>query len=175
MFISRIAFVALTVFTFTSALVTPATKRDDADVLNILTTLKGSTDSILPQIDSLVANKQASSSNLTPLFDQVQTALKTATSSLQGLGANKVKRQTSDELSALLAEIIKDINTSATGANSSTLFGLPGIVSAITLALETLLIELNVIVPGILASVVLLLDGVLGVVVGLLLTLLAIL
>ncbi|KAF9016404.1 hypothetical protein BDZ89DRAFT_1166257 [Hymenopellis radicata] len=174
MFASRLAFVALTVFSFTSALVTPPTKRDNADVLNILTTLKSSTDSILPQIDSLVASQQASSASLTPLFNQVQAALTTATSSIQGLPAlgNK-KRQTDDELTSLATQIIEDINTSTTNANSATPLGFPIVISQFTFALDKLLIDLDVIVPGILQGVVVLLDDVVGVVVALLLTLVA--
>ncbi|KAF8880927.1 hypothetical protein CPB85DRAFT_1442899 [Mucidula mucida] len=174
MFASRLVFVALTVISFTSAFVTPPSKRDDADVLNILTMLKDSTDSILPQIDSLVASNQANSDSLTPLFDQVQDALTTATSSLEGLAASGTKkRQTDDELASLASQIIQDINTSTTNANTAAApLGFPGVITKFSFALDKLLIDLDILVPGILKAVVILLDDVVGVVVALLFTLL---
>ncbi|KAL5527917.1 hypothetical protein ACEPAG_6718 [Sanghuangporus baumii] len=102
----------------TSALAGPAitstelTKRDNADIEQVFTTLKSSTDSILPQIQSVAASGNATDDNVTPLINQLVSALNSASGSLSGLSSSSrmlYKRQNDTDIATLVASIIEDI------------------------------------------------------------------
>nr|BAA13612.1 FVFD16 [Flammulina velutipes] len=88
MLFSHIVFVALSVFGLVQAIPSPLAKEGvveratNADVTGVLNTLKGRTDTILPQINALVASGNVNDRNVKPLFDQLSSALKTADASL---------------------------------------------------------------------------------------------
>ncbi|KAF9066337.1 hypothetical protein BDP27DRAFT_1330835 [Rhodocollybia butyracea] len=94
-------------------------KRQAPSALDIFNTLKNSTDTILPQITTLVQGKNASSANVTPLISSLRTALQTATSSLSStappsddaaatLGV-QIFTDIANTLSTLPGEIIPDL------------------------------------------------------------------
>ncbi|TFK19783.1 hypothetical protein FA15DRAFT_600856 [Coprinopsis marcescibilis] len=72
-----------------AAAVTPAAplkKREDvSDVLAIVGQLRGSTDTILPQIDTLVNSGEANEENISPLLQQLTAALDLSAVSLEAL------------------------------------------------------------------------------------------
>ena len=177
MLFSHIVFVALSVFGLVQAIPSPLAKEGvveratNADVTGVLNTLKGRTDTILPQINALVASGNVNDRNVKPLFDQLSSALKTADGSLgkfkaQGL----VSRQNQDEVAAVSADIIKNINATLT----SFPFDI-SLISAIGLLLFNLIISLNFLVPGLIAVVVGLLNAVSGVLLTVILALISIL
>ncbi|KAJ6605177.1 hypothetical protein DFH09DRAFT_967063 [Mycena vulgaris] len=148
-----------------------------ADVETVFTTLKSSTDSILPQIDALVSGGTASDVTVTPLIGELTAALNTATASLSSLPVS-FKRQTEDEVATVVAGIITEITTTLNGLSGSATaipaFGT--LIIAIDVALEELLVGLDVVltgvvtlVAGLLTSVAVLLGQLdLGLVIGLL-------
>ncbi|KAJ8522787.1 hypothetical protein ONZ45_g664 [Pleurotus djamor] len=140
-----------------------ADKRQDAGsgIMDILTTLKASTDVILPQIGALAGGGNSSTDEMTTLFGQLTDALndaKTSISELQSSGSSISARQIVDiaALANLLAGIITDIVTTLTAIG-----GLP--------ILQRLIPGIDVALAEILAAVGLLLEGVLTLVRGLLL------
>ncbi|KAF9040501.1 hypothetical protein BDP27DRAFT_1364857 [Rhodocollybia butyracea] len=88
-------------------------KRQSESALDIFTTLKNSTDIILPQITTLVQAGNATEDNVTPLINSLRTALQNTSSSISSVAP------ASDNAAANLAvEIFTDI--------ADTLLTLPG-------------------------------------------------
>lgn len=104
-------------------------KRDNADIEEVFTTLKASTDSVLPQIrkstfltilmallislalEDIAASGNATEENITPLIGDLVSALNTASGSLSGLSASSValtKRQSDSDIATLVASIITE-------------------------------------------------------------------
>ncbi|KIY71322.1 hypothetical protein CYLTODRAFT_346255 [Cylindrobasidium torrendii FP15055 ss-10] len=86
-------------------------RASNADIKGALDTLKSSTDSILPEIDSLVASGNASEATVTPFIEQLTDALTTANQTLVGFveagSSNSVEsRQSQDEIAQEIADII---------------------------------------------------------------------
>ncbi|KAK0454156.1 uncharacterized protein EV420DRAFT_1336754 [Desarmillaria tabescens] len=176
MFLSRIALFAFTLVTLvTASPASPVARAGPSSVEDVLHNLKSTTDAILPQINALVANKTATDELVTPLLNQVVSAVDAATSSIVSLqaGGLVVKRQSDNNVATLAVGIMKDINTTTQGLTTSGL-GLGGLLAVIGLALSKLLVTLELVVPGLLALVALLLKGVVGTLVALLLGLLGI-
>ncbi|KAK7052953.1 hypothetical protein VNI00_004273 [Paramarasmius palmivorus] len=148
MFFSKL-FAAFTVASFGFVAANPVAhevaKRDNADIQEVLNTLKGSTDEILPQIKDLSDSGNATEDNLTPLFTQLTTALDTATASLGDLEpSSSRKRQSDDDIANLVAGIVTDISDSVSGitdvAAIAALFpGLDASLAQVLKGLETLL------------------------------------
>ncbi|KAL5533857.1 hypothetical protein ACEPAG_317 [Sanghuangporus baumii] len=133
-----------------------------ASVQNVVTTLKSKTDQIVPQIKSAAANPQANSATITPLINELVSALNTAHSSLNQGGAIKLKsRQTQEEVATTVAGVITEI----AGAVKLIPFGFPGLsglLVSLDVALSGLLTGLDVAVVGLGATVGSLLGGVGG-------------
>ncbi|KAJ7912913.1 hypothetical protein B0H13DRAFT_1712827 [Mycena leptocephala] len=152
-------------------------RASTADVETVFTTLKSSTDSILPQIDALVSGGTASDATVTPLIGELTAALNTATLSLSSLPVS-AKRQTEGKVATVVAGIITEISTTLNGLSGSAMaipaFGTP--IIAIDVALNELLVGLDVVlagvvtlIAGLLTSVAVLLGQLgLGLVIGLL-------
>ncbi|KAJ7785140.1 hypothetical protein DFH07DRAFT_763750 [Mycena maculata] len=80
--------------------------------LTAFNTLKGSADAILPQITALVSGGTASDATVTPLINDLTSALDTATASLAALPASGTsKRQTEDDIAILAAGIVTVMNS----------------------------------------------------------------
>ncbi|KAK0200649.1 hypothetical protein DFS33DRAFT_1480638 [Desarmillaria ectypa] len=176
MFSSRLALIFVTLVSFVAATPAPLVVRAKASsVEDVLHNLKSTTDAILPQIDALVANKTATDDTVTPLLNKVVDAVDAATWSIVSLqvGGLVVKSESNNDVAALAAGIMKDINTTTQGLTTSGL-GLGGLLAVIGLALSKLLATLELVVPGLLALVALLLKGVVGTLVALLLGLLGV-
>ncbi|KAJ7580784.1 hypothetical protein C8J56DRAFT_270700 [Mycena floridula] len=96
-------------FSFVSTTPTPNTvakRQTDASVADILSTLQGSVNSVLPQISTLVNSGTASDETAGPLVDQLTSALGLATTSLSQVnGADESSAQTS----ALVLPIVSNI------------------------------------------------------------------
>ncbi|KAG7443899.1 uncharacterized protein BT62DRAFT_303991 [Guyanagaster necrorhizus] len=167
MFFLRLTIFASTLVSLVTA--TPAPRAEASSIEGVLQGLKSTTDAILPQINALVANKTATEASVSPLLNQVVSAVNAATLSVTSLqvGGVVVKRDSNGDVAALAASIMTDINTTTQGLTTSGL-GLGSLVTVIGVALSQLLVTLEVIVPGLLALVVALLDGVVGTLVSLL-------
>ncbi|TFK37795.1 hypothetical protein BDQ12DRAFT_749525 [Crucibulum laeve] len=92
MIASRFLFSFLTLGVISAAAIPTAVtveKREDvSDILAVVNTLQGSSDTILPQIDSLIATNSATEDNLSPLLYQLSDALGTASTSFTNLQGN---------------------------------------------------------------------------------------
>ncbi|KAL5494865.1 hypothetical protein ACEPAI_327 [Sanghuangporus weigelae] len=143
------------------------TRANVASVQNVVATLKSKTDQIVPQIKSAAANHQANSATITPLINELVSALNAAHSSLTRGGAIKLKsRQTQDEIATTFAGVVTDI----TGAVKLIPFGfpgLPGLIVSLDVALAELLTGLDIAVVGLGLTVGSLLQGVGGLLAGL--------
>ncbi|KAF9040500.1 hypothetical protein BDP27DRAFT_1347419 [Rhodocollybia butyracea] len=104
--------------------------------VDIFSTLKSSTDTILPQIAILVQSGDASEANLEPLMNELTTALKTASSSLAPLvpSSEIARRQLS--LSGIISTIFTDLADGL--ATILGISGVPGVTSLITNAATAL-------------------------------------
>ncbi|KAL5487512.1 hypothetical protein ACEPAI_5620 [Sanghuangporus weigelae] len=142
-------------------------KRDNADIEQVFTTLKTSTDSILPQIQSVAASGNATDDNVTPLINQLVSALNSASSSLSGLSSSSRmlnKRQSDSDIATLVASIIGDISTALEGLVGD-LASIPDIgvlFSGIDAALAEVLTGLEILLSGVLHLVADLLTDVAG-------------
>ncbi|KAK0201912.1 hypothetical protein DFS33DRAFT_1455712 [Desarmillaria ectypa] len=162
---SRITLVAFTFSMACSSVSTiPSTSSaiaacDNVDVHEVLNTLKVNTDTILPQI-RLVPSSISSATM--------------ALSALQSRGTF-VKRQSVNDLAALTAGIIKDINTTSNGIENKGYLRKLGLIQVISVSLSKLLFTLDIVASGLLQLVAVLLTGVIGTLVVLLLGLLGVL
>ncbi|KAJ4469046.1 hypothetical protein C8J55DRAFT_479989 [Lentinula edodes] len=104
-------FFLFTSFGIVSSAAAVKKRQDTADVETVLNMLKNSTDTILPQITSVGQSGIASDATVTPLINELITALNTATSSLASLqtSSRKARRQSDDDIANLVAGIITDI------------------------------------------------------------------
>jgi len=168
MFALRFAPILLLATSFVSAIPAPAgadveKRSSTADVVNVFNTLKGSTDSILPQINSLVSSGTASDATVTPLISQLTTAFNTAQASLGQLSpVESRKRQSDEDVAVLAAGIITDTTESLNGLKGRAphIPALPGLIVQIDVALQELLVGLDVVVAGVVTLVGGLLVGV---------------
>jgi len=160
-----------TVFTLVSfvlaAVASPAplVKRDNAAIEGVLNTLKGSTDTILPQFTSLVQANNASSATVTPLFTELTTALDAATASLAALApASAAKRQSDDDIANLVAGLLTDITNALSGllGSAATIPELGGLLAGVDTSLNQVLNGLETLLAGVLHLVANLLVDVAG-------------
>ncbi|KAF7340521.1 Sc15 protein [Mycena sanguinolenta] len=138
-------------FLFATSFVTSAAvvekRSTTADVEAIFNTLQSSIDSILPQITALTSAGTATDTTLTPLINDLITALNTATFSLGELtpvsllGGLK-KRQSEADIASLVAEIITNI-VQALPAADSAIPGLDSLLSLVDAALVGVLQNLK--------------------------------
>ncbi|KAL0566567.1 hypothetical protein V5O48_015443 [Marasmius crinis-equi] len=128
-------------------------KRDNSDILQVFTTLKGSTDTILPQLNELASNGTASDDTVTPLINQLTDALDLASTGLEGLqSSSSRKRQSDDEIASLVAGMVTEIgNTLATlETQVVTIPALPGLLPGIDASLSQVLRGLSTLLAGVL-------------------------
>ncbi|KAJ8514229.1 hypothetical protein ONZ45_g8229 [Pleurotus djamor] len=136
---------------------------DTADVESVFLTLKSSTDSILPEIESLVDSGNANAGNLGDLFGQLTSAISTADTNLNTLKGKPPTGKpgpSKDVLAKLIAGIIIAIVKTVSKV----------LVKAGLLLLPTvtlLIISLDVALHGLLVTVGFLLTGILAIVAGL--------
>ncbi|KAK6980762.1 Sc15 protein [Favolaschia claudopus] len=116
MFALRFAPLFLFATSFVSGAAVVDKRSSTADIETVFNTLKSSTDSILPQINSLVSGGTASDATVTPLINDLTAALDTATASLGELDpVESRKRQSDDEIANLVAGILTDITNALDG------------------------------------------------------------
>ncbi|KAJ7581268.1 hypothetical protein C8J56DRAFT_1102157 [Mycena floridula] len=122
-------------------------KRDNADVLAVLNTLKGSTDTILPQISSAVT-AGPTEETLTPLINDLTTALN---------DRDFILGWTERYLSSWTQETIRRRNCQLDCHNRhglvgdlATIPGLGGLLSGVDLALSQVLKGVEVLLAGVL-------------------------
>ncbi len=125
MFSSKLTVVFLSLVAFVAATPAPIVTRAPTSVMDVLTNLKSTTDTILPQIgrrnsffisvlirihdvDALVGNKTATEASVTPLLNQVISAVDASTLSVFTLQAQGVitKRDVKSDVAALAASIM---------------------------------------------------------------------
>ncbi|KAL5522806.1 hypothetical protein ACEPAG_8824 [Sanghuangporus baumii] len=145
-------------------------KRDEASVQAVVTDLKSTVDTILPQISNLTANNQATEQTVIPLMDQLIQAFGNATTSLVGLSTRSVpgdleKRQSVFNVAQLISDIMGNVATTVGGVvNGPAASSIPSLGNRLSLLDSTS--------SGLLSGLDSLLPGVLGIVTGLLGTLL---
>ncbi|ESK91183.1 sc15 protein [Moniliophthora roreri MCA 2997] len=159
MFISKL-FAAFTFVSFGFVAANPianeVAKRDNADIQTVLTTLKGQTDTILPQITDLSNSGNASDETVTPLFNQLTTALDTATASLAELEpSSSRKRQSDDDIANLVAGIVTDITNALSGltAQAAAIPTLGVLLAGVDTSLAQVLSGLEILLAGVLRLV----------------------
>ncbi|GAW00228.1 sc15 protein [Lentinula edodes] len=145
-------------------------RQDTADVEIVLNTLKNSTDTILPQITSVGQSGIASDATVTPLINELTTALNTASSSLASLqtSSRKARRQSDDDIANIVAGIITDIadaldtlvgDLSAIPDLGSLFDGVDSALDEVLTGLETLLAGVLTLVADLLVDVAGLLES----------------
>ncbi|KAJ7250702.1 hypothetical protein C8J57DRAFT_1451690 [Mycena rebaudengoi] len=156
MFALRFASLFLLSTTFVSASPTPngdlvEKRASTADIQTVFTTLKSTTDSILPQIADLASSGTATDETVTPLINDLTTALNTATDSLGALPALS-KRQSDDDVANLVAGIVIDITNVLDGllGSASTIPALGGLLAGVDVALNQVLFGLERLLAGVL-------------------------
>ncbi|KAF8917159.1 hypothetical protein CPB85DRAFT_1250302 [Mucidula mucida] len=174
MFFTRYATAFLLSAAFVSAAPTPAKRLDlsvqvdvEAEVQTVLSTLKATTDSVLPQITAIVGN--VSEDVITPLLTQVVDALNTATSALGAIEVPVSADVTvnGDSVAQVLGGIITDVSDTLAPVIDEVL-AIPAvkdlIQGTINPLLNTVLTTVDGLLPGVLPVVV----GLVGQVTGLL-------
>ncbi|KAJ7509032.1 hypothetical protein B0H11DRAFT_2432558 [Mycena galericulata] len=139
-------------------------RQSTASVTDILTTLQGSTGTILPQISSLSSSGTASDTTVAPLLAELTSALGIATASLAALPASS-KRQTEDEVASAFAGVISEFATTFNGVSFIPGFGtliipVDTALNELLVALDVVLIGVDTLIAGILVSVAVLLEEV---------------
>ncbi|KAF7345710.1 Sc15 protein [Mycena venus] len=170
MFALRFASLFLLSTTFVSASPTSAdaglaVRASTADIQTVFNTLKGSTDTILPQITSLVSGGTATDETVTPLINDLTAALDTATASLATLSPIELrKRQSDDEIAELVAGILTDVTNALDGllGTASTIPALGGLLAGVDVSLHQVLLGLEILLAGVLNLVANLLVDVAG-------------
>ncbi|KAF8144545.1 hypothetical protein K438DRAFT_1549918, partial [Mycena galopus ATCC 62051] len=128
-------------------------RQSTADIETVLNTLKSSTDTILPQITALTSGGNASDATVTPLFNDLTTALATANASLATLTpVTSSKRQSDDDIANLVAGIITDIANALDGllADASAIPDLGSLLAGVDTSLNQVLVGLETLLAGVL-------------------------
>ncbi|PAV22594.1 sc15 [Pyrrhoderma noxium] len=122
----------------------------------VLTQLKSTTDSILPEIKNLITNGTVTETSVEPLLKGLIQAFHTAQTSVASLPRNQTdieKRQ--DDIGTLIAEIIEEIATvlgdllDATGEGAI----LGPLIAALDAAIASLLVSLGGLLTSLVATV----------------------
>ncbi|KAJ7615608.1 hypothetical protein DFH06DRAFT_1483952 [Mycena polygramma] len=171
MFALRFASLFLLSATFVSSSPTPAAgvalveRSSTADIQTVFTTLKGSTDSVIPQINALVSGGNATDETVTPLITDLTTAFNTATASLATLSpVEQAKRQSDDDIANLVAGIITDVTQALDGllGEAASIPALGGLLAGLDTSLNQVLLGLEILLAGVLNLVATLLVDVAG-------------
>ncbi|KAF9066335.1 hypothetical protein BDP27DRAFT_1330833 [Rhodocollybia butyracea] len=141
-------------------------RQNTADIENIFSALESSTNTILPQITTLGRSGNASNTNITPLVDDLTTALSTASSSLSSLATSsrKSRRQSDDDVANLVAGIITDIANALKTllGDTAAIPNLGSLIGDVDTALNEVLSGLETLLAGVLTLVASLLVDVAG-------------
>ncbi|KAF5362623.1 hypothetical protein D9758_009625 [Tetrapyrgos nigripes] len=140
-------------------------RQSNADIQSILTDLQSQVGGILPQIDALVSGGNASDDTVTPLINQLTSALNDSASSLSGLSSSSSsKRQSNDDIANLVAGIITDITNSLDGllGQAASIPTLGALLSGVDISLNQVLVGLETLLAGVLNLVATLLVDVAG-------------
>ncbi|KAJ7342956.1 hypothetical protein DFH08DRAFT_873864 [Mycena albidolilacea] len=161
----RFAPLFLLATSFVSAGVVVEKRSSTADIQTVFNTLKGSTDSILPQITALSSGGNASDDTVTPLINDLTAAFDTATASLAALSPVEArKRQSDDDIANLVAGILTDVTNALDGllADASSIPALGGLLASVDTSLNQVILGLEVLLAGVLNLVANLLVDVAG-------------
>ncbi|KAF8872018.1 hypothetical protein CPB84DRAFT_1899551, partial [Gymnopilus junonius] len=140
-----LAFTGLTAFA--SPIEIERHAADVSNVLDIVSTLQGSTSSILPQLNTLVLNGQANTVTVTPLINQLVTSLNTASTSFNSLGPIDASTSgTQEDVATAFAPIIS--------MSCNYFFEVPGLAPLLTtlgidFALDQVLLGLDIVLHGV--------------------------
>ncbi|KAG9097944.1 hypothetical protein FS749_005047 [Ceratobasidium sp. UAMH 11750] len=130
-------------------------KRDNADIMGVMTKLKQDVDPILAKINTLVAQKQATLANVTPLINQLTTTLDGSAADLGKLAPSSLrKRQSDDEIAQIVAGIVSDIATvldALLGELGSSIIGT--LLNGVDASLNQVLLGLSILLQGVLLLV----------------------
>ncbi|KAJ6530956.1 hypothetical protein DFH09DRAFT_934025 [Mycena vulgaris] len=173
MFALRFTSLFLLATSFVSAIPAPAPagaaivekRASTADIVTVFNTLKGSTDSILPQITGLVSGGNATDATVTPLINDLTAAFDIATASLAALPpTDAAKRQSDDDVATLVAGILTDVTNALDGllGTASTIPALGGLLAGVDVSLNQVLKGLETLLAGVLTLVANLLVDVAG-------------
>ncbi|KAF9066336.1 hypothetical protein BDP27DRAFT_1449804 [Rhodocollybia butyracea] len=128
-------------------------KRQDS-AADIFSTLKSSTDTILPQIATLVKAGNASEATLAPLFNDLTTALKTASSSLAPLVPSSQNARRQATLSGIVSAIFTELADGlATVLNISGVAGVSALITNAATALGDLITLAELLAPDAIAGI----------------------
>ncbi|KAF7419612.1 hypothetical protein PC9H_002203 [Pleurotus ostreatus] len=129
---------------------------DTADIAAVFNTLKSSTDSILPQIENLVDSGNANSGNIVPLITQLTTSFSTADASLTELkgkpGSGK-PGPSKDELAKIIALILIAVIKTLTKVIFKVGLFIPTLsilLIALDIAINKLLLSVDIVAVGLL-------------------------
>ncbi|KAK7049163.1 Sc15 protein [Favolaschia claudopus] len=156
MFALRFAPLFLFAASFVSGAAVVEQRSSTADVEAVVNTLKSSTDSILPQIDALVTGGTASDATVTPLINELTSALDTASASLGGLSpVSSRKRQSDDDIANLVAGLLTDITNTLDGllGEAASIPALGGLLVGVDASLNQVLVGLETLLAGVLRLV----------------------
>ncbi|KAJ7506086.1 hypothetical protein B0H11DRAFT_2272328 [Mycena galericulata] len=164
MFALRVAFLFVLAATLATASPVVNKRQSTASVTDILTTLQGSTGTILPQISSLSSSGTASDTTVAPLLAELTSALGIATASLSSLPAS-TKRQSEDEVASAFAGVISEFATTFNGVSFIPGFGtliipVDTALAELLVALDVVLFGIDTLIAGVLLSVTILLEEV---------------
>ncbi|KZV88457.1 hypothetical protein EXIGLDRAFT_772656 [Exidia glandulosa HHB12029] len=116
----RFAYIASAILAVASfALASPVSKREDSDVMSVLTTFQDATQVILPQIDFLSASGTATMDNVKPLINELTVAANTASASLKAIPAGATTSEMGTEAMELTKSIVGNIQTSLAKASAA--------------------------------------------------------
>ncbi|KAF9462822.1 hypothetical protein BDZ94DRAFT_1290091 [Collybia nuda] len=173
MLFSQLFSASLIFLTFGLAAATPTPKEaklikrtgTSSDIQEVFTTLKQTTDSVLPKIDSLASGGTATEAAVAPLIGELTSALNKATSSLASIDGpvSTDGGPSEQDIANLVAGIIKDVATTLNGLTGATAVPtLTLLLPGIDLALNQVLLGLDILLSGVLDLVANLLTSVAG-------------
>jgi len=158
MLFSRVLATTISLFTFGLTAAATPTKRSNADVQAIFTKLNGQTATILPQFATLAKSGKANDATVGPLITQLTTAINTAKVSMSGLSPSLLnRRQSNQDIANTVAATITNIANGLAPLQSGLVPGnTPSLLvfeTAVDVALNELLVDLDIVIVGIVVLV----------------------
>ncbi|QRV78068.1 Sc15 protein [Ceratobasidium sp. AG-Ba] len=137
-------------------------RRDNSDIMAVMTNLNQTVGGILKQMDDLVDSKQVNIATITPLVTQLNAALLGGASDLSKLSpASLRRRQSDDQIAQITADIVSSMANTLGAVDSAA--GLPilgGLLPGIDTSLNQVLLGLSILLQGVLRLVANLLSNV---------------
>ncbi|QRV92860.1 Sc15 protein [Ceratobasidium sp. AG-Ba] len=138
-------------------------RRDNSDIVAVMTKLNQTVGGILGQMDNLVSSKQAKVGTIAPLVAELNNALRGGALELSKLSPASLRRRQSDEqVAQITASLVTAIATTLKSVTQA-LGGLPvlgGLLTGIDTSLNQVLFGLSVLLQGVLRLVANLLTNV---------------